>query len=101
MKGALLPADVVTTTGTGPVAVSSGGWMFTCVGCRYSTTAALPFTVTEVPSREVGSLPFTISVAEFHVRASPAGARLVPRIATQEPVLMGAVKLPSFTTAVT
>src|SRR3974390_2603535 len=101
MKAVLAPAGVVTTTGTGPVAVSSGGCTFTCVGDMYSTTAGLLFTVTDVPSSDVGSLPLTISVDVFHMRSEPAGARLVPKIATHEPVAMEFVKLASFTTPVT
>ena len=66
------------------------------------TVAGLPFTVTDVPSRLTGNLPFTIPVASFHLRESPAGARPVPKMATHEPVEIGppAVKLASFTTAV-
>src|ERR1035437_806751 len=68
----------------------------------YSTAAGLPFTVTDVPSRLTGSLPLTISVASFHLRESPAGARPVPKMATHEPVEIGppAVKLASFATPV-
>jgi hypothetical protein len=64
-----------------------------------STAAGLPFTVTDVPSRLTGSLPLTISVASFHLRETPAGARPVPKMATHEPLEIGppAVKLASFT----
>jgi len=51
-----------------------------------STAAGLPFTVTDVPSRLTGNLPLTISVASFHLRESPAGARPVPKMATHEPL---------------
>ena len=64
-----------------------------------STAAGLPFTVTDVPSRLIGNLPLTISVASFHLRESPAGARPVPKMATHAPAEMAppAVKLASFT----
>jgi hypothetical protein len=63
-----------------------------------ATAAFFPFTVTLVPSRLVGNTPFTISVAVFHWRVS--GARLVPKIDTQEPVVMGpGVKPAALTTA--
>jgi hypothetical protein len=59
----------------------------------------LPFTVTDVPSRLTGNLPFTISVAAFHVRESPAGARPVPKIVTHDPAeIAPARKLAPFTT---
>src|ERR1019366_6452970 len=103
MKEALAPPGVVTTTDTDPTAVSSGIWIFTCPGEINSTTAGLPLTVTEVPSRLTGSFPFRISVDSFHLRESPAGARLLPKTATQEPAVTGApaAKLAPFTTAVT
>ena len=54
----------------------------------------------DVPSSDVGSLPFTISVASFHFRLELAGARFDPKRATQEPAAIGAAKLASLTTAV-
>src|ERR1700722_9368366 len=64
-----------------------------------STAAAFPLTVTEVPSRPVGSFPLTISVLVFHRRESPDGARFVPKMAIQAPGEIGVAKLASLTTA--
>lgn len=63
------------------------------------TAAGFPFTVTDVPSRLSGKWPFTISVVGFHLRASPAGARPVPKMATHEPgeIAPPAARLASFT----
>src|ERR1017187_2594015 len=68
-----------------------------------ATAAGFPFIVTLVPSRLVGSLPLTISVEGFHGLESPAGARLVPKMATQPPDAIGppALKLAPPTIALT
>jgi len=59
VKAALAQAAadaVVTTTGTGPAAVSAGACTLSCPGLTCSANTALPSIVTETPSTVVGAL---------------------------------------------
>src|ERR1039458_1666346 len=47
----------VTSTGTGPSALSAGAWTLICAGLMKATYAGLPSILTLTPSRWVGSAP--------------------------------------------
>src|SRR5580658_5777813 len=74
-----VPAAVITFTGTGPRALSSGACALICVGLTYDKYAGLPSISTCVPPSDVGKLP-------FHSAVPPA--RLVPKIEIHSPAWM-------------
>src|SRR5262249_42930531 len=70
----------VTLTVTAPVISSAGVSTLTCVGLMKYTNASFPFTVTLVPSSDVGSLSPTMS---FVAHGLVPVARFDPKILTQ------------------
>src|SRR5579883_663682 len=77
LAAALVPFPVLTVTGCGPVPTPAGTSAFTCPGLIYETYAGTPPIVTVVPSSWFGAL-IPLKSEPFHVRESPAGARLLP-----------------------
>jgi len=57
-----MPALLDTTTGTGPLAVSSGDCKLICSGLTKERYAALPLIVTLTLPSEVGNSPFHTAV---------------------------------------
>src|ERR1017187_3187072 len=97
LKLLLVCCAAVTWTWTVPAVASSGATTFIGVGLMYSTYAAAPLMVTDTPCREVGSSPFTKSLA-CHVYVDCD--RFVPKMDTQVPAVKPGRKLAAFSTPV-
>src|SRR5579862_220330 len=62
-----LPMPVMITTGTTPVAASSGTCKLICPGLTYERKAALPSMVTLVPPRDIGKFPVELLVKSVEI----------------------------------